>query len=94
VGALELLSVLSKREEPRVGFSNVGCSLYVTFSMNVAGTSVLLGPTATSLMDHLRIGKPSLAGGRSLRMLWHMRLREEGTNRLRNELYSPFNLDR
>jgi hypothetical protein len=53
-----------------VGRSNVGWSLYVTFSMNVAGTSVLLGPTATSLMDHLRMGKPSLAGGRSFRICY------------------------
>ena len=38
----------------------------MTFSMKLAGTSVLPGPTATSLMDHFRMGKPSLAGGRSL----------------------------
>lgn len=39
--------------------------------MKFAGTSVLLGPTATSLIDHFRIGKPSLAGGRSLRICYN-----------------------
>ena len=44
--------------------------------MKVAGSSVLLGPTATSLMLHLRMGKPSLAGGRSLRICCEVRLAE------------------
>ena len=49
-----------------VGFSKDGCNLYVTLSMNVAGSSEPSGPTATSLMDHFRIGNPSCAGGRSV----------------------------
>jgi hypothetical protein len=50
----------------RVGFSKDGCNLYVTLSMNVAGSSEPSGPTATSLMDHFRIGGRSCAGGRSV----------------------------
>jgi hypothetical protein len=54
--------------------------------MNVAGSSVLLGPTATSLMDHLRMGKPSLAGGRSFRICCEVNsVHLRGKYRLGNE---------
>lgn len=78
---------------PRVGFSNVGCSLYVTFSINDAGTSWPFGPTQTSLMDHFRIGKPSLAGGRSFRICCYNQSTWEAlAYRLRNKLDGSFDL--
>jgi hypothetical protein len=61
---------MTSMEVLRVGFSKEGCSLYVTLSTNVAGTSDPSGPTVTILIDHLRIGKPSPAGGRSVRICY------------------------
>jgi len=53
-----------------VGFSNEGCNLYTTLSMKIAGSSCPSGPTATILMDHFRMGKPSPAGGTSDRICY------------------------
>lgn len=50
---------------PLVGLVNVGCSLYVTLSKRVAGSSSPLGPKTKMRIDHSRIGNPSCAGGTS-----------------------------
>jgi hypothetical protein len=64
-----LLSASSfQRTVLRTGFSNDGCSLYVTLSMKDAGISDPSCDRAIVLMDHFRIGNPSPAGGTSERI--------------------------